>query len=81
MPARHPVNLNPDMDWTSLRERLRRIVASGDGMRAGPALPLTAAEAARLLARPPRNGVQEIVRRALARFFPPTQPPTHAKHG
>ena len=69
------------MDWTTLRERLRRLIALEKGATAGPASPLTAADAERLLAQPPRNRVQEIVRRALARLFPPTQPPTHAKHG
>jgi len=72
MPARHPATPPPDMDWTILRERLRRLIALENGAPAGPASPLTAADAARLLARPPRNRVQEIVRRVLARLFPPT---------
>ena len=81
MPRGIPCIPTPDMDWYTQLERLRRIVASGEGAAVGAATPLTAAEAERLRSRPARIGVQTIVRRVLSLHFPPTQPPTHNDNG
>ena len=59
------------MDCTSLCERLRRIAAEQSLLALGKALPLTAIDAARILAMAPRNRVQEVVHDTLARFLPP----------
>ena len=81
MPNGIPCIPTPDRDWYTQLERLRRLVASGEGATVGAASPLTAAEAERLRGRLARGRVQEIVRRVLAQHFSPTKPPTHNDNG